>query len=347
MAQISVNSSDFISSADTVLVSAVTDFQNIDYQTTGTNQVWDFSWVIIDSQRVDTYGSVSNSGFIYQLTFNNAFLNPNYLASYYIKADANVIPAAGGGGLPVTIENPIAFQKISNSKFENVGIGVELNGISVPIQADTIDVVYEFPMTFQDNWQSNSYLYFDVNPAFNAIFKRHQNRSSVVDGYGSITTTFGTFDCIRVKSDLTYIDSIYIDLFGTGGSWIGLPSQPETEYRWIAKDKKIPVFSINVAGGAITKVEFRDKSGVAGIKNNDLGSDVSVFPNPTKNNIFLSDISSYESINVMNMNGQTVYYESNINNNSLTIDCSQWERGIYILKVATSEKTTTKKIVLI
>lgn len=346
-AQISVNSSDFVAGADTTLISIVTDYQNIDYQSTGANHSWDFSWVSIDSQRIDTFSNVSNAGLIYQFTYNN-FLNPNYQASYFQKATNNVIPASGA--LPVTIENPITFRKVSTAKLENVGIGIELNGIDVPIQADTIDTEYEFPMTYQDNWQSDSYLFFDINPAFNAMFKRHQTRISAVDGYGTITTTFGTFDCIRVKSNLNYIDSIFFDLLGTGGSWIGLPTQSETQYRWIAKQQKVPVFSVDVtnalAGPQITKVEFKDKFGVANIQNTDLISSIKAFPNPVRGNLFITNLSEYDHIEITNMNGQLIYSEAVLNENQKVVDCSQWEKGVYILKLNSSEKNITKKIIV-
>ena len=344
-AQITVNSTDFVSSADTVLISSVTDFQNINYQNTGSNYNWDFSWVMIDTQRIDTFNSVSSAAFIYQLVFNN-FLSPSYQASYYQKADAGLIPT---GGLPIAVENPIAFEKVSNSKFERVGLGVELNGVSVPITADTIDVVYEFPMTFQDSWVSNSYLFFDLNPAFAAMFKRHQNRTSTVDGYGSIVTTFGTFDCIRVKSELTYKDSLFFDFTGTGGMWIPMPSQPETEYRWIAKNQKIPVFSINVtnalSGPVITKVEFRDSYGVASIPTKDF-IEVSIFPNPASNHINFSGIKNCEQVIISNVNGELIFSNVLDKQDNFQINTSSWSKGVYFIHLVNDEKTETKKIII-
>ena len=228
IAQVNITSNDFIGGADTVLVSIVTNFQNINYQASGANQTWDFSAVEVDSQRIDTFHSMSTADLIYLFTFNN-FLNPDYQASYYQNVSTGDIPT---GGIPLAIDNPVAFEKVSNSKFERVGLGFEFNGVPLPVTADTIDIVYEFPMTYQDNWVSNSFLFFDLNPAFDAKFKRHQNRVSEVDGYGTVITPYGSFECIRVKSNLTYIDSFYFDLFGTGSaSWFSLPSQPEIQYK--------------------------------------------------------------------------------------------------------------------
>ncbi|MFK8044235.1 MAG: T9SS type A sorting domain-containing protein [Crocinitomicaceae bacterium] len=344
-AQISVNSSDFISGPDTVLVSVVTDYQNINYQNTGANQTWDFSWVEIDSQRIDTFSSVSSAGFIYQLVFNN-FLSPSYQASYFQKADLGVLPT---GGLPIAFDNPISFDKISSSSYEKVGFGADLNGIALPIQADTIDVVYEFPMTYQDNWTSNSFLFLDLNPGFNAMFKRHQNRSSIVDGYGAITTTFGTFDCIRVKSSLNFTDSLFFDLTGTGGAWIPLPSQPEIQYRWIAKNNKIPLLTINVSnsilGPEITKVEMRDKKGVANLTNSN-SFKLKVYPNPASEVINIIGIENIDELTITDLEGKLIYTNQNINANKISINCDNWSKGLYILSAISDQKTVINKLVL-
>jgi hypothetical protein len=347
ISQISVTSTDFVSDSDTALVSTVVDFQNINYQSAGANQTWDFTNVLVDSQRIDTFSNVGNAGLVYQFVFNNSFLNPDYKASYYQKASTNAVPT---GGIPIAIEDPISFEKISSSKFERVGLGINLNGAPVPIQADTIDVVYQLPMTYQDNWISNSYLFFDLNPAFDIKFKRHQNRTSEVDGYGTVITHYGNFQCIRVKSSLTYIDSLFFDLLGTGnGSWIGLPSQPEIQYRWIAKNQKIPVFSIDVANTfgteTITKVEFRDDLDVTSVQEN-YKTTFSVYPNPANDFLQLSQISEFDYIQISNISGQLVY-NSNAASNYHKIDCSEWQKGVYIVKLSSSEKTSTKKIIII
>jgi hypothetical protein len=345
-AQITVSSSDFISGPDTVLISTVTDYTNINFQNTGANYTWDFSFVVIDSQKVDTFLSMSSASFIYQLAYNN-FLSPSYQASYFKKADANAIPT---GGLPLDIQNPVIFEKVSNSKFERVGLGAELNGVAIPITADTIDVVYEFPMTYQDAWTSNSYLFFDLNPTFDAQFKRHQNRNSVVDGYGSLTTPFGTFDCIRIKAELNYTDSLFFDFLGAGGQWIPLPTQPEIQYQWIAKNQKTPVFTINVtnslAGPVISKVEFRDSYGVATIHETKNNVGINIYPNPASEIINLTDIDDITQIAVRTLDGKIIYHQTNLNTNTISLDCSNWPKGIFIVDMVSSQKTISKKIIL-
>jgi len=343
-AQISVTASDFVSGEDTTLVSVVTDFQNIDFSTTGPNTTWDYSNVLIDSQRIDSFFNMSSVGFIYQLIFNN-FLNPDYESSYYTKADASLL--GGGGGLPITTSDPIAFVKVSNNKVENVGAGINLNGAPFPVTADTIDNMYILPMTFQDNWTSNSYFYVDINPLFNAQYKRYQNRESEVDGYGTVITPYGSFEAIRVKSVLNYNDSINIDIFGNGGQWTALPANPIVEYTWWAKDQKIPVFEITTSlilgNETITSVEFRDDPiDYTNITDNHVNI-ITLYPNPTKQSFAIESSSPISSVKCYSSNGQLIYESNSFTTNDL-INTENWNSGFYYVKILVGNKTISKKI---
>ena len=342
--QITVNSSDFVGGEDTSLVSIVTDFQNIDFSTTGANSNWDFTTVLIDTQRIDSFYNVGSSGFVYQLVFDN-FLNPDYAASYYKKESATFLP----NNLPLSITDPITFYKLSSDKFERVGYGATVSGTPLPIPADTIDMIYSLPMTFQDNWISNSFLYIDLNPIFAAEFKRHQTRASEVDGYGTITTPYGTFDAIRVKSTLTYIDSINIDIFSTGGVWTPLPTDANVEYTWWAKNEKIPVFSIvttvNLQGETVSSVEFKDDPiNYASILNADQ-THISVYPNPSNGFINIESNNQTLSFQCYSIGGQLVHSDY-INTKSYQLNTENWESGIYFLHINQDNKTSIHKIII-
>lgn len=347
IAQITIDANDFINGSDTVLVSAVSNYQNINYQTSGANSVWDFTNVIIDSQRVDTYGAVSSAGLLYQLTFNNQFLAPDYRASYFLPAGEGLLPT---GILPITIENPVIFEKISNAAFERVGLGLEIGGIGLPIQADPIDIVFKFPMNYQDSWTDTSGLFADLNPAFDATFKRQQIRSLSVDGYGTISTAYGTFDCIRVKTDIIYNDSILFDLFGTGATWFPVPTAAETQYRWIAKNQKIPVMTIDLSNGfggtQITKVEFRDSKGVASIDGTNPLQSITLFPNPAQDHLNISNLKGDEAITITNLTGQVLFNSNASSQQNTLVNCSDWAKGVYLVKITSEENSVTKKIIL-
>ncbi len=342
--QITINSSDFISGEDTVMITSVNDFQNIDYTTTGANSVWDFSNVVIDTQQIDSFFNMSTAGITYQLIFNN-FLNPDYDASYYKKEDDSFLPTT----LPLSISNPVSFYKLSSDKLERVGYGADLSGNSLPVPADTIDEIYRLPMTFQDAWNSNSYIYLDINPIFNAQFKRHQSRVAEVDGYGTITTPFGTFDAIRVKSTLSFTDSINIDLFNTGGTWNAIPSNDIVEYRWWAKNSKVPVFSINTSlsliGETVTSVEYRDDEiNFASVMDQPLFT-TTLYPNPASNFIHINSNFDNMAVQCFSSTGSLVY-NNETQTGSFLINSEAWESGIYFINLTIDNKTEVHKIII-
>jgi hypothetical protein len=343
-AQVSINNTDFPNGGDTCLISISNQTTLVDYSTTGANQIWDFSYLEANSQRIDTFYNVNNSSLLYQASFNNWLLAPDYNSDYYNKLINNNLPTIPGG--TITLENPVFFSKNSTSKFEIVGIGVEVNGIEVPVQSDTIDVVYDFPMTYNDSWNSRSYFNIDMNPIYDAQFKRHQQRDVIVDGWGQITTPFGDFDAIRVKTILTYQDSIYIDLPLIGASWLAIPTPETIEYNWWTTNNKVPVLKITTQAGIATTIEYRD--GVV----NDFASTIeeqlnyiSLFPNPTSTELTINVSEVTPSlIEILDLNGKLMYSTTLTGN--IKINVSNWTKGVYFVKMKNNSITTTQNFIV-
>jgi len=344
ISQVTITNADLPSPDDTVMVSISEQYTTIDFATTGPNQTWDYSSLVAANQRIDSFYSVTSASTLYQLSFNNTFTAAEYASDYYRPMAAGALPAIPGGA--VTLSNPVYFVKNASSKSENVGIGVEINGVETPVQADTIDMIYQYPMTYNDAWNSRSYMYIDMNPAFNAIFKRNQLRESQVDGWGQITTPYGTYDAVRVKSTITYTDSIYFDL-GFGGSWNELTTPQDIEYTWWTNNNKIPVLMIVEQNGAATKIEYRDKKiDFASVEELNQNSETfKVYPNPANNNVSVV-INSIDNaiVEIVDVTGKVIY--SNAISNTKNIDVSNWEKGLYIVKLTTNNKVSTQTLMV-
>lgn len=236
--QITITSGDFPDGGDTALVSISTDF-DLDYTAAGGDFVWDFSSLEMTDQRIDTFFKIDDASITYQLVFNNGWFDPDYQANYYQNAFNFAIPATDLIG--VSIEKPVTFTKIESDRVELVGVGLEIEGIQVPIKNEIIDVEYELPLNFGVDWVSNSFFEIDLNPAYDGILRRYQERSSQVDGWGEITTPFGTFDVIRTISFIDFTDSLRIT-FGGDPTWIEIPTPSQVVYTWWAEDQKIQFF---------------------------------------------------------------------------------------------------------
>ena len=340
--QITITSSDLPLAEDTVLVSVSTQYSNVDFTTTGANQVWDFTGLFADYQRIDTFYNLSGSSFTYQAVFNNAFTNADYNSDYYNTLSGSALPTVPGGLF--SIENPVYFTKNRSSSSSIVGLGLEVNGVKIPVEADTIDVVYHYPMNYNDSWDSTSYIYLDLNPAFNAIFKRSQSRSSEVDGWGQITTDFGAFDALRVRSVVTYSDSIYIDL-GFGGFWNDIGTPQDIDYTWWTNDNKIPVLKIVEQDGAVTLIEYRDREveiGAGVTENNSV--EIGIYPNPASETVTIT-VNETSLVDIMDISGKIVY-SNQVNSLNKKIDVSAWKKGIYLVSVTKDNKVTTQSLVI-
>ena len=343
-AQITITESDFPNADDTAMISISSDLA-LDYGTTGPSVNWDFSDLVIESQRIDTFYNVSDASLTYQVVFNNFLTEPDYDSEYYNNFLGFDLPGAGAAG--ISVGNTVVFTKYASSEVRKVGLGMNINGIEIPAKYEDIDTEYELPIDYMDSWDSYSFLDLDLNPAFNGILRRHQNRSSYVDGWGTITTPFGTFDALRVRSNLEYDDSVYVDL-GLGGSWIELPTPDQTEYTWWSNGNKVPILRVVVSGTggaeAVTRVEFKDMDrGFLSVEEEEI--EVGIYPNPAQDELNIQLNQLADEIRITNLQGK-IMYETTQPALKETISVSSWPKGIYLVQFNDESGSFTKKFVV-
>lgn len=339
--QISIESSDFPSSGDTVMVSISNDF-DLDFEATGADYDWDYSMLNFSEQRIDTFFDIEDASITYQLIFNNGWLDPDYQADYYRPSLNFVIPSSEVFELPLS--NPVNFTKIESDRVEIVGVGIELSGLQVPIKNEPIDLAYELPLDYTDSWTSNSFFEIDLNPVYDGVLRRYQERTTNVDGWGHVTTPFGTFEVIRTKATLDFTDSLKI-VIGEMDTWFELPTPTQVVYSWWAKDQKIPVLTV-VAQEAfgtetVTSVEYKDRdwSDLSTAENEALN--LICYPNPTSESLFISGEKNIDKMVVFNAQGQKVLEAENKNN----ISVSQLETGIYFVHITIQHQTIVRQFI--
>ena len=88
---------------------------------------------------------------------------------------------------------------------------------------------------------------------------------------------------------------------------------------------------------------------LADVSNNDKNSFVKLYPNPTNGEFFLEgDFSQFTSIEITSATGRIIKTLDSISEfaNSKVIDLNDEPKGMYFLKIKTSEKTETIKVIL-
>lgn len=349
-AQITVTTTDFASAGNSVVVSNGDITQPVDIATTGSNQVWDFSTLQFTTQDTLDFLDVSSTASTYALIFFNSGLNPNRANIATAGPDIPVV-----GGAPVTISNVYNFYYNATASYRQVGFGAEINGISTPIIFNNKDVIYNFPIDF--NSQDSSDSDYQITLPTIGYYGHSQTRVNHADGFGTLTTPYGTFPVLRVKSVINAIDTVYVDALGFG---FGFAEPIITEYKWIANNQEIPLLQINTATNmsneTITSIVYRDSLRILAV--NDLAgnsSHVDVYPNPTNGSFtvdFTLEKTSDIKIEVLDAAGRNVSEVLNakfpLGNNKLPVRLgrNQVFPGIYFCKVRINDASVYKKIIV-
>tara|TARA_B110000503_G_scaffold143114_1_gene242642 strand:- start:1073 stop:2353 length:1281 start_codon:yes stop_codon:yes gene_type:complete len=121
------------------------------------------------------------------------------------------------------------------------------------------DEVFQFPLDYQD--RDSSTFNFVFNNAFPPLYYGSSGyRINEVDAWGTLSTPYGTFNTLRIITDMVSMDTISFS-----GQNISIPSHVRT-YQWIANGERIPVMTVNglvIAGTFVpNSVEYRDSSRV-------------------------------------------------------------------------------------
>ena len=345
-AQTTITNSDMPSVNDTFRLSETNNIQGGDPVLTGPNYTWNYAALTPASQRIDTFYSVTSTPIAYQLFFNNIILYPNHKSNYAVKGQNIGIPQ-------VSITEVFNYFKNSSSAYDNAGFGSNINGIPSSTQNTPVDREYEFPMNYNNN-HTVSYEYGTTVPGF-GHYGQFIERIDTVDGWGSLTTPFGTFNCLRVKSILNKTDTTYISSLSFGTT---IPRPQEIEYKWLSAAGGIPMLKIVTNAGVVSSIEYQDNFiSLVNLDEINIINQVNLFPNPVKNYLvidFNSSIAGNLKVNLTDISGKDVglVYTDKVHagENKLLIDLSQYtvKPGIYFMNMEIDGKGYyTEKIVVV
>ena len=261
-AQTTYLSSDYAAQNESFIVSTATAPGLIlDYVQTGANFNWDYSALEPASQQTITYQNPNNAGYktIWCL-FNGYIINCNSQFNNNFNLATKLTDGLVLQGIGLT--NVIDHLKLSTSSLEDkmIGANITFNGTTVPFVASfqSPDVLYQFPMNFNDNYTNNSALSLDLTTFGVPIqIASTGQRTNLVEGWGSLVTPFGTYANV-LKMKTTLVSNVTITNNGT-------PQQTTVttvSYKWFDPAHGIPVLQVDgneVAGQWIpTTVTYFD-----------------------------------------------------------------------------------------
>jgi hypothetical protein len=351
-AQITVDDNDFANAGDTARMSEAVWNPLLDYSTTDSNTIWDYSTLVWQSQYIDTFQNILFTNPLYAFYFSNTFINPH--RSNIATRGGNIL--TGISFLTVTFTDPYNFYYKSTDSYRLRGIGMKVAGFPTSIGMNHSDTIYRFPMNYGDADTSHSD--YKVNVPQLGTYVHKQIRYNKVDGWGTLITPFGTFQTLRQVSEIRGSDSLYIDTLNFG---FKIDNDIQREYKWIGKGDKEPLLVITTQAGIlglfqnfefVTKVVYRDSlrfhpvvSGIVPTYNDAIS--FTVLPNPSKGLFYISVPVSLNNAKfaVSDINGQVIMKQF-LNSSVEVINAEEWAKGIYIITLQSMESISSKKLVI-
>lgn len=214
---------------------------------TGANQVWDAMGLVPNFQEIASFRSPISINFLFGFAFGSS--------TYGVQStdfSAGIIQG----------EDVYDFFSLSNQAQVSTGRAFSVQGI--PLTQTWSDTLLKFPLEFGHSY-TRSFVSNQVN-ALVATIRTSGTRETSVEGWGTLSTPFGTFDCIQVRSNLRITDTIRTQFAPN----FPIPvTRNQTEYRWFAKGEKIPILEVIVIGGFLnqTTVRFKDRYNAEAFKN--------------------------------------------------------------------------------
>lgn len=334
LSQLSIDESDMPDPGDTIRQSITINLGGYDFEEAGPDHTWDFSELVPFTQTVDTFVAVNETPFVYQILF---FLTANMAQKQAEFAQFD--------GFQVT--DSYRYFKNSSSSFREVGIGITLNGLPLPTLYDAPDIIYSFPVSVESHDSSLANYDFDI--PFLGYYGGWKKRVNIADGWGTISTPFGTFEAIRLRSEIIQYDSLYIDSLG-----IGVPFyQSLTEYKWMAKGLGLPVCKV-VDNGLIQTVTYIDSVRTILTVSDPVTTEAAfkLFPNPAGERIFLSfNIPAGERyhIDITNSIGEPVLSQNGIVGAGVQVlDLTPYSlsAGVYLVQVTCRGLPHVQKVII-
>jgi hypothetical protein len=303
------------------------------YTQTGTNFVWNYSTLVPASQGVRSYKSSLLTPYsFFFLSFN--------------EYGEKIADTLGLG--PILITNYYNFYKKQTSPVNAYvvdGAGMTLTNVPIPSYYSDKDELYHFPLTYP-KYDSTTFKFSTPSSSLIPIvYSKSGYRVTKVDGWGTVTTPYGTASCLRVVTTAYSKDTIK-------NSIIPLPigfQNYQRSYQWLTANSKIPFLEVsgNLIGSIFTptQVRYRDNYVVfTGLNQQEQDKDaILLYPNPVTNKLFLNSTLKNASVEVFDATGKLIKQE--VLNDFNYIDVNFLSTGLFGIKITNSKQTSYLKFI--
>lgn len=337
-AQITIDQSDMPSIGDNIPRKSDTMTVHPGPGGSGANQTWNFvatsAFVINENTSVVSVASTPNGN---QFSSSNMAMTNDNASYLYFNNSAQSFTTQGFAG-------------------DLLGTGV----INVNFASSL--TLHQFPRTYGSTFTDTYGLNVTVpgasfNPIISQInFRRTTNVVDETDGWGQITTPFGTYNVLRVKRTEIFTDSIFaLPIFPPTWQLVSTNTDTTQNYSWFAKDGKLAVAEMSFDTLGLPKIfKWTELPGIGlGFEEQAL-DEISVYPNPATDILYIETKQgmAYENLNLLiyNQFGSLISNEKlNTSIGKKELSVGDYEEGLYHWEIRSEESAILQrgKIVIV
>ena len=289
----------------------------------GTNQTWNFSNLHQHTSDTTTIVSVSSTASAAQ------FPNAKFAA------------LQGSSG-------QVGYLDTTPSQVNLIGIFGNFSSLVPPlaINYSSPDILFKSGITYHSNYSFTTSLNKTISTtgislpagvtADSGRLFRTQTVYRTIDGWGNITTPEGTFPCLRARDSIVTTTKIDLHVFVIAiYLWqnVSNTTTHSITYNFIDDNSIDPVLTLNMdsTSNTVGSATYR-KAQATGIGELVQKSQLSIYPNPSNQSIFISQPSMLNSIEISNVLGQVVLSNKSFSKTDNSIDVSNLLSGVYFVK---------------
>jgi hypothetical protein len=171
----------------------------------------------------------------------------------------------------------------------------------------------------------------------------------MVDGWGVLTTPYGAFETLRVRTELQQLDSIHIDSLG-----MGVPLYREsTTYKWLANGMGLPICEVT-DNGVTQSISYIDSvRNILSVSTSSLDQHrLEIYPNPAKDHISIAGTSLSDgtwTLDLFDLAGRPVLTISGNSSASpvyIDLNGNDLKPGLYMLMLRSGKELVTDKLII-
>jgi hypothetical protein len=317
---ITIVSSDLPDEGDAYLFTNASPLIVFDGADTGPDHVWDFGGLTPITQDTSNWIDENDTNPIYFFLW--------FTSDIAEQSVSNIVNDF------ITITDVYNFYQLDNSTFAFAGFAGTITGIPFPIGYEDNEVIMNFPADYGQT--SNSNTGFNISIPDLGGWIESRDRNNEIDGWGEITTPTGTYDVLRLHSEINITDTFTYDAFVLPVNYI------TNEYRWLSKETGVPVLQINtqtVLGvETISSVVYFNDYYVSDITSSHSVGDQIAVQQPVTEQLSAAvqvETAGTYRMQVINIQGEVIYTREiylQAGDNITTMDVSTLPAGYYFVE---------------